>query len=198
MSTSIGGIDVKRRILSTTLTTALLAGAPVEAADKVDVIVLARHFFVTDYQGQLAGRSWGQTTGQANCIDNGMSVNCSGTSQSSGTVVPPRVTYDQAQGAIFVLQAPDRRIAVVRCVSKYRPRGDGINQRSCRIPPHRQFVVEFKGTDAKLRWPVGWDQKRTESETYDVVQVFTREYWLKGARERARATGADILDESEQ
>jgi hypothetical protein len=187
-----------RRIHFMTVTTALLASALVQAADKVDVTLLARQFLVSDYQGQLPGTSSGQTTGQASCFDNGVSVNCSGASQSSGTVMPPRVTYDQAQGAILVLQAPDGRIAVVRCVSKYALRGDGINQRSCRIPPQRQFTVEFKGTDAKLRWPVGWDQKKSESETYEVVQVFTREYWVKGARERARALGAEILDEAGQ
>jgi hypothetical protein len=75
--------------------------------------------------------------------------------------------------------------------------GDGINQRSCRIPSVRQFRVEFNGEDAKLRWAVGWNNEKTESETYQIVQTLTRADWVARIRENARARGAEILDDEE-
>ena len=162
------------------------------------VTLLARQFFTNEYQAELPGRSSGRSTATATCSNIGTMTSCSGSGESSGTTVPPRVTYSEAHGAILALQAPDGRVAVVRCVSKYAPRGDGINQRSCRIPSQRHFTAEFKGEKAKLRWASGWDQKKIQSETYDLLQGLTREDWVNRVRERARARGAEILDDSGQ
>jgi hypothetical protein len=171
-----------------------LASAAAGEKETVPVSLLAQYYFTSQYQGQLPGSSSGQSSGQATCTAGGTVINCSSSGQSSGTVVPPRTTYDQATGAMFIVQAPDGRIAVVRCDSKYALHGDGINQRSCRFPPQRQFTAEFKGKDAKLRWSVGWDGKNTESETYAVIEVLSRDQWVNGGRERARSYGFTILD----
>jgi hypothetical protein len=161
-------------------------------AQTTSVRVLARQYVSSDYEGQLNGSVSGRSTGQANCNGVGGWTNCAASGQSDATIVPPRVTYDQAQGANLILQAPDGRIAIVYCVSKYAMHGDGINVRSCRIPPQNEFTVEFNGQNAKLRWAVGWDQKKTESETYRISQVLSAADWETGAREWARGRGYQI------
>jgi hypothetical protein len=87
--------------------------------------------------------------------------------------LPREVSYS-VTGATLSLLLPDGRVAVVNCISKYRPRGDYINRRSCRMPMVDTFEVEFKGKDAKLRWPVSLDGKKFESETYRIVAVLDK------------------------
>ena len=62
-------------------------------------------------------------------------------------------------------------MAVVNCVSKYSPKGDYINRRSCRMPLVDDIDVEFKGKDAKLYWVVSIDGKKIESETYTILAI---------------------------
>jgi hypothetical protein len=62
-------------------------------------------------------------------------------------------------------------MAVVNCVSKYSPKGDYINRRSCRQPVLDDIEADFKGKHAKLYWTVSLDGKKKESETYDVLAV---------------------------
>jgi hypothetical protein len=42
------------------------------------------------------------------------------------------------------------------------------------MPMVDTFEVEFKGKDAKLRWPVSLDGKKFESETYRIVGVLDK------------------------
>jgi hypothetical protein len=60
---------------------------------------------------------------------------------------------------------------VVNCESKYALRMDYINRRSCRTPMVNDIQAEFKGDNAKLRWPVRIDGKKTESETYNIIAI---------------------------
>jgi hypothetical protein len=48
---------------------------------------------------------------------------------------------------------------------------DYINRRSCRTPMVNDIQAEFKGDNAKLRWPVSIDGKKTESETYTIIAI---------------------------
>jgi len=98
-------------------------------------------------------------------------VNCSGSSTTTGTITPPRAIGYQVRGATFALRLPDGRVAVVNCESKYRPRGDYINRRSCRVPLVNNIRAEFDDDKAKLIWPVSLDGKKTESETYKLLGV---------------------------
>jgi hypothetical protein len=77
-------------------------------------------------------------------------------------------------GATFSLLLPDGRVAVVNCASKYKLKGDYINQRSCRMPLVDDIRVEFKGKNAKLIWPVSLDGKKFESETYKILAVLDK------------------------
>ena len=74
-------------------------------------------------------------------------------------------------GATLTLRLPDRREVKVSCESKYALRLDFINRRSCRVPPSDDVTAEFDGDQAKLIWPVSLDGKKTQSETYTILNV---------------------------
>lgn len=74
-------------------------------------------------------------------------------------------------GATLTLQLPDRRLVRVTCESKYALRFDYINRRSCRTPPADDVTAEFKGDEAKLIWSVSLDNRKTQSETYTILNI---------------------------
>jgi hypothetical protein len=145
----------------------------VNAADKfeVRVTVIDRRDSAMSYTYRLPGYSNATTNANVNCIANPSNVNCAGSSRTTGSYVPPVTGSYTVQGATLALQLPDGRVAVVNCESKYKMRGDGVNRRSCRIPPVDAMQVEFNGNKAKLKWPVSLDGKKLESETYKIVTV---------------------------
>lgn len=104
-------------------------------------------------------------------IDTNLYLNCAG-GANTRTEIRPSMEYGyNVTGATFTLLLPDGRHAVVNCDSKYAPRGDYINRRSCRMPPQDDITVEFKGENAKLIWPVGIDGRKTKSETYKIIAI---------------------------
>ncbi len=60
---------------------------------------------------------------------------------------------------------------MVNCESKYAPKFDYINRRSCRLPLVDDIQPEFHSGKAKLEWVVSLDGKKTESETYKIVAI---------------------------
>jgi hypothetical protein len=74
-------------------------------------------------------------------------------------------------GATLTLQLPDRRLVRVVCESKYALRFDYINRRSCRTPPADEVTAEFNGDEAKLIWSVSLDNRKTQSETYTILNI---------------------------
>ena len=59
----------------------------------------------------------------------------------------------------------------VTCESKYSLRFDYINRRSCRTPPADEVTAEFNGNEAKLIWSVSLDNRKTQSETYTILNI---------------------------
>ena len=149
----------------------LLASTVMFAAPRTRVKIVDRQTSDTNYSYVVPGHLYGQAQSNANCLGLANSVNCSASTTTSGSIVPPRsVSYD-VRGATFTLQLPDNRLVIVNCESKYAPRGDYINRRSCRMPLVDEIDVEFKGDDAKLIWPVSLDGKKTQSETYKILAI---------------------------
>jgi hypothetical protein len=111
------------------------------------------------------------SSGNYNSTSN-TSVN--GTTTTYGTITPPRQVSYSVTGATLSLLLLDGRVAVVNCVSKYAPKADYINRRSCRMPIVDEITAEFKGKNAKLIWPVSLDGKKTESETYKILAVLDK------------------------
>lgn len=152
----------------------LAAGTPTTASAQkttMDVLVIDRQSSETEYSYTLPQVSTTEGVARARCSDGGFSTNCTA-SGTSTTVTRQSQQYGYAvKGATLALKLPDNRIAVVNCVSKYAPRGDYINRRSCRIPLGNEIRAEFKGDDAKLIWSVSLDGRKQQSETYKVIAV---------------------------
>ena len=143
-------------------------------AEKLHVKIVDRQTSDTNYSYVVPGNLFARSDSNANCFDAAGTVNCSGSTTTTGSVIPPRSVSYNVRGATFTLQLPDGRLVVVNCESKYRPRGDFINRRSCRMPLVNDIQAEFDGDDAKLRWPVSIDGKKTKSETYKILAILNR------------------------
>ncbi len=100
----------------------------------VNVEIVDRHNSETGYNYTLPQTISTTSNTGVNCISYPNSANCAATTRTTGTVTPPRQISYSVQGATFSLRTEDGKIVVVNCDSKYRPRGDHINRRSCRMP----------------------------------------------------------------
>ena len=142
---------------------------------KMQVKIIDRRNSETSYSYVVPGYSSSSSNGVVNCFAGSTNVNCSGSSTTTGYTTAPRPVSYSVMGATFSLLLPDGRVAVVNCVSKYTPRGDHINSRSCRTPLVNSIEADFKGKDAKLFWPVSLDGKKFESETYRILAVLDKQ-----------------------
>jgi hypothetical protein len=140
------------------------------SAQKLEVKIVDRQDSATGYTYFAPGHFNSQSTANLNCYGD-TNVNCSGSSSTYGTVTAPhRISYE-VRGATFTLLLPDGRGVVVNCESKYMPKFDYINRRSCRMPLVDNIYAEFHGEKAKLEWVVSLDGKKIQSETYKVLAV---------------------------
>ena len=140
------------------------------AAQQLDVQIIDRQNSQTAYSYTVLAQFHTSSSANVNCFGE-LASSCTGSASSSGYATGPRTTSYDVMGATLSLQLPDGRIAVVNCDSKYRPRGDYINRRSCRIPLVNKIQAEFDGSKAKLKWTVSIDGKKMESETYKILAV---------------------------
>jgi hypothetical protein len=118
-------------------------------------------FDATSYDGQTIS---GTYRGSSN-------ASCTGSGSSTTRVAPPRQIAYEVRGATLSLRLPDGRVAVVNCDSKYAPKGDYINRRSCRVPSEDEFEAQFNGEKAKLFWRVGISGEKGKSETYKLIEI---------------------------
>jgi hypothetical protein len=154
------------------LSTLLVLAATIPLnAEKLRVRIVQRHVSDSYYSYVVPASFSAHERSTASCAGYYRQVNCEGSATTTGTVTPPRRVGYSVRGATFSLLVPDGRLVVVNCESKYRPRGDYINLRSCRIPLVDEITVDFKGNKAKLRWPVSLDGKKMQSETYNVLAI---------------------------
>lgn len=147
------------------------------AEQKFDVTIVDRQNSQIAYSYVVPGQSNAVSNTNVDCSGAGAGVNCSGTTTSSRSTIPPsRVAY-QVTGATLSLQLPDGRLAIVNCDSKLNWTDfSKMNQtrRSCKVPLVADIHAEFDGDKAKLRWPVSIDGKKFESETYKIVAVLDK------------------------
>jgi hypothetical protein len=150
----------------------VLVCATSASAQKLDVKVVERQDNATGYTYVAPAHFNSQSNTNVNCYGD---VTCNGSTTTTGSITPAhRISY-QVRGATLTLQLPDGRAAVVNCDSKYTPRGDHINRRSCRMPLVDSIQAEFHGDKAKLMWVVSLDGKKIQSETYKVLAVLQPE-----------------------
>ena len=142
-------------------------------AERLNVKVVNRQSSDTDYSYQVAGQSNAFGSDNINCYSGSGTTSCQGNTKTTAYTTAPRLITYYVTGATLSLQLPDGRVAVVNCVSKFQERfaGSSGNHRSCREPIVDSIVVEFKGKNAKLFWPVSIDGKKEESETYKILGI---------------------------
>jgi hypothetical protein len=144
------------------------------ASQTLKVKIVDRQTSSTNYSYTVPANLFAQTNANANCFGAANTATCSGSSTTTGTLTPKRPVSYNVRGATFTLALPDGRFVVVNCESKYAPKGDYINRRSCRIPLVDDIQAEFDGDNAKLRWIVSIDGKKTESETYKILAILNK------------------------
>ena len=138
------------------------AAAAVSASQKLSVVIVDRQTSDTNYSYAVPASLYVQSNAGGDSVT------------TTGFVTPPRsVSYD-VRGATFTLRLPDGRLVVVNCESKYAPKGDFVNRRSCRMPLVDEIQAEFDGDKAKLLWPVSIDGKKIESETYKILAILAK------------------------
>jgi hypothetical protein len=170
---------------------AILALSTVMAfGQTTNVKIIQRQTSETTYSYVVPGHFNSTTNTDVNCNVGSSDVNCSGETATNGTSTAPGEISYTVTGATFSLLLPDGRVAVVNCGSKGKsfmrqwgrniaetgkPESTEGPKRSCRIPLVDDIQVEFKGRNAKLRWPVSIDGKKFEAETYTILAVLGKE-----------------------
>jgi len=151
----------------------IVASPAIYAAQTLNVRIVDRQEHDTNYSYVVPGSVFAQSNSNANCVGANRSVNCSASTTTTGTVLPPQHVSFSVRGATFTLRVPDGRLVVVNCESKFKERfaGHQGNRRSCRVPLIDDIQVEFDGDNAKLQWPVSIDGKKTQSETYKILGI---------------------------
>lgn len=179
---------MKDRMLIAKVTIIFACSTLICSGQRVNVKIVQRQNNETGYSGYIPGHieSTSNTNLSGDTATNGnidlssgdyhstSGTDVSGTTTTHGTITAPREISYTVTGATFSLLLPDGRVAVVNCVSKYSPKGDHVNRRSCRTPLVNDIQAEFKGKNAKLFWPVSLDGKKFESETYKILAVLDK------------------------
>lgn len=147
---------------------ALCLGTPCfrpASAQKLEATVLYRQNSDSDYSALIPGYS---DPASPDCAADLANAECYDQKPTSSTA--SAVTYNVV-GTTLSLLLPDGRIVLVNCLNKYSSRRNSLVVRNCGMPLVEHVEAEFRGTSAKLEWPVGPDGKKTESETYKVIAV---------------------------
>jgi hypothetical protein len=155
----------------------VLACAASASAQKLDVKIVYRQENETEYTYVVPGYFSSQANSNLNCSDNLDTINCKGSTTTTGSSTPAHQVSFRVRGATFSLQLSDGRVVVVNCESKFAERfaGHAGNRRSCRVPLVDSIKAEFDGDKAKLVWVVSLDGKKTQSETYKVLAVLDKD-----------------------
>jgi hypothetical protein len=169
---------VSDRVISTMLNKSTTPAVPTPNAPHgtLTVKIIDRQDNNTDYTYVVPGHFNSQSNSQVGCVGGANTVNCNGSTTTSGSSMPAHQVSYHVRGATFTLQLPDGRAAVVNCESKFKERmaGPAGNHRSCRIPLVDNIQAEFHGDNAKLIWVVSLDGKKMQSETYKVLAVLDK------------------------
>jgi hypothetical protein len=156
-------------LVATALSLSMYAGEKLN----VSVKIINRQNSDTEYTYVVAGYSTSKSNTNVDCFGTADSVNCSGSTRTTGSNTPAQQVSYHVRGATFSLKLPDGRVAIINCDSKFAehfagPRG---NRRSCRMPLVDDIQAEFDGDKAKLKWSVSLDGTKIQSETYRILAV---------------------------
>lgn len=138
------------------------------SAQKLEATVLYRQNSDSDYRPLVPGYSDPTTPDCAAELGN---AECYDPSQAQAGSTP--VSYNVI-GTTLSLLLPDGRVVVLNCQNKYSFGRTYIVRRNCGMPLVEHVEAEFRGTTARLEWPVGPESRKIESEKYTVVAVLDK------------------------
>jgi hypothetical protein len=148
----------------------LAFSVPSAFAQKIEASVLYRQDSDNRYIAVVPGYSGPDADITGACMLDPDPANCPPVYSASAR---GEVSY-MLVGTTLSLLLPDGRVALVNCVNRYSAKGNYVNRRSCGMPMAEHVEAEFIGQSAKLKWQVGTDGKKTESETYKVVAMLEK------------------------
>lgn len=140
------------------------------SAQKMDVSVLYRQDSDSRYIAIIPGYTGPEADVTGACMLDPDPANCPPVDATMANGSPNYLL----NGTTLSLLMPDGRIVLVNCQNRFSSKGTYIGRRSCGMPMVQHVQAEFKGSNAKLEWPVGADGKKTQSETYTVVAVLNK------------------------
>jgi hypothetical protein len=148
----------------------LAFGSALVSAQKIEARVLYRQNSEGNYAALIPNQEGILPDGIVDCAADIANQACEGPSQPAA----PGQPLLNVSGTTLSLLLPDGKVAVVNCVNKYSSRSDMIVRRSCAMPMVEHVEADFEGPRAKLKWLVGPDGRKTESETYKVVALLNQ------------------------
>ena len=145
------------------------------SAQTMTVKIVNRQSSETDYTYVVPGHFTSNSNAFVSCSGEN-TVDCSGSSTTTGTATPAHEVSYHVRGATFILELPDGRAVVVNCESKFQERfaGPAGNHRSCHVPLVDEIQADFHGDKAKLAWVVSLDGKKMQSETYRILAILDK------------------------
>ena len=146
--------------------------AAVSFGQTMSVKIIKRQTGENAYDYTTAGHTETAVRTHVKCKEGTYGEHCVKITDRDTEYVPGTQSTYSVTGATLSLLLPDGRVAVVNCASKLNLWStDPHPQRSCRIPPGNNIQAEFKGSNAKLFWPVSVDGSKMESETYKILAI---------------------------
>ena len=158
---------MQQNITRSILTAIALTMAPAAFAQTLLVRIVERHDTKTELTAEIPDQAGSTASKSSTGEKKAGSSDKSAAKADKGT----QIRNYSVTGATLTLQLPDRRLVRVTCESKYALRFDYINRRSCRTPPADDVTAEFKGDEARLIWSVSLDNRKTQSETYTILNI---------------------------
>jgi hypothetical protein len=143
-------------------------------AQKVEATVLYRQASDNSYTAVIPGPDGTPPAGTVDCAAEIANPACVGALSSVRSGSGPAEPRLNVSGTTLSLLLPDGRVAVVNCATKYSFKRDYISRRMCAMPLVEHVEANFNGQSAKLKWPVGQDGRKTESENYKLVALLKR------------------------
>jgi hypothetical protein len=145
----------------------MVSWASTVSAQKLDATVLYRQNSDDSYAAVIPRPDGSTPEGTIDCAADTTNEACVRPLQSA---TPGQPVFN-VTGTTVSLLLPDGKVAVVNCLNKYSFKGNYVNRRSCAMPLVAHVEADLNGQRARLRWPVGPDGRKTETETYKIVAL---------------------------
>jgi hypothetical protein len=156
------------RILAVLLLVYVVAPSPI-AAQKMSVRIVSHRIGGQEYSRYVPGVALNNGNATANCGAYGNTANCSGSANGSSVYVPAHVVTGYIKDIDMVLLLPDGRKVHVGCEDRLRTMWKGPHY--CKNPTTDDAEADFSGREVKLKWVVGIDGKKKDSETFIIYGV---------------------------